>query len=308
MGERRLDPERGGRLAVKLRELGVRGVLVTAAEQGYLTELWCQMPECLCPAELGGRAYFETMTAELSHWMPTHDHVHLQSEGGLRTVENTRLAHRLCNRVDYNKNHGIPYAKDLANAEEARLAVLRRGAPPPPQKLSDMFVPPGKTFRDKARFVRENLKEPDTKQALADLVRGTPKDLVKDIGDTIKVFLPGRGRKARRHEKREAGEAPASSTGTEDPEAVSNEPIRQLLDVDDFQRMVEQGILILNVDLPTGTEIIHRHPVACPSVTEHWFRQKVVENAGATGAYYAITDEQAARQQWPQLAVCKRCS
>jgi hypothetical protein len=68
------DPERGRAVAAELKKLGVTGVLIQAAEQGYITELACQMPKCFCPEELGGARYFEEVTDELSDWMPTHEH------------------------------------------------------------------------------------------------------------------------------------------------------------------------------------------------------------------------------------------
>jgi hypothetical protein len=108
----------------ELGALGVTGILLTAAEQGGIAETACQMPECLCPEELGGRVYFEPVGDALSDWMPTHDHFpELKSEGGHRAVDNARLAHRLCNRVDYSKSIGRSYDKDLARAE----AMLGKG-------------------------------------------------------------------------------------------------------------------------------------------------------------------------------------
>jgi len=98
-----LDPERGRAVAVELKELGVKGILITAAEQGYITQLACKMPECFCPEELGGASHFEPVTAELNVWMPTHDHFPLSKrDGGHRLVDNAILAHRLCNRIDYS--------------------------------------------------------------------------------------------------------------------------------------------------------------------------------------------------------------
>ena len=96
-----LDPERGRAVAVELKELGVKGVLITAAEQGYIAQLACKMPECFCPEELGGASYFEPVTAELNDWMPTHERFPLSKrDGGHRLVDNAILAHRLCNRID----------------------------------------------------------------------------------------------------------------------------------------------------------------------------------------------------------------
>lgn len=72
------DPERGRAVAAELKKLGVKGVLIQAAEQGYITQLACQMPECFCPEELGGACHFEPLTDDLSDWtsdwMPTHEH------------------------------------------------------------------------------------------------------------------------------------------------------------------------------------------------------------------------------------------
>ena len=115
-------------VADDLRNLGVHGILLTAAEEGKIDKVACQMPDCFCPEELGGRTYFEKRGEPLTHWMPTQDHIDLKSAGGQRTVNNSRLAHRLCNRVDYNKDHGIPYDKDLASVEKARQeAIARQG-------------------------------------------------------------------------------------------------------------------------------------------------------------------------------------
>jgi hypothetical protein len=41
-----LDPERGRAVAARLRALGVKGILIKAVEQGYITQLTCKMPEC----------------------------------------------------------------------------------------------------------------------------------------------------------------------------------------------------------------------------------------------------------------------
>jgi exonuclease III len=122
----KLDPTMGKAVAAKLGGMGVQGILVTAAEKGYITELDCAMPECLCPNELGGRSYFEPKSLGLSDWMPTADHFpKLKMDGGHRTVDNVRLAHRLCNRVDYSKLVGRSYSKDRARVEEARREAIR---------------------------------------------------------------------------------------------------------------------------------------------------------------------------------------
>lgn len=121
------DPERGRAAAAKLKALGVKGILIKAAEQGYITQLACKMPECFCPEELGGACYFEPVTAELSDWMPTHEHFPLSKrEGGLLAVDNAILAHRLCNRIDYSISVGRSYARDLERIRKAREEATRR--------------------------------------------------------------------------------------------------------------------------------------------------------------------------------------
>jgi hypothetical protein len=68
--------------------------------------------------------YFQEVRPDLPDWMPTADHFPvLKEQGGHRTVHNVRLAHRLCNRVDYSKRIGRPYASDLARVEAARIAA-----------------------------------------------------------------------------------------------------------------------------------------------------------------------------------------
>src|SRR3954451_18338031 len=42
------DPERGRAAAAKLKALGVKGILIKAAEQRHITQLACKMPECFC--------------------------------------------------------------------------------------------------------------------------------------------------------------------------------------------------------------------------------------------------------------------
>ena len=124
-GER--DSERGRAVAAKLRELGAKKVLVKAAEQGYITQLACKMPECFCPEELGGASYFDPVTPELSDWMPTLEHFPLSKrEGGKEAVDNAILAHRLCNRIDYSISVGRPHASDLKRIEKAREDAIRR--------------------------------------------------------------------------------------------------------------------------------------------------------------------------------------
>jgi hypothetical protein len=118
------DPARGAEAAKRLRDLGVKGILVQAAELGYVTEVKCGMPQCFCPEELGGAWYFESLTGGYSDWNPTHEHFPLSKrEGGHRTVDNSVLAHRLCNRIDYSIAVGRSHARDLERIRKAREAA-----------------------------------------------------------------------------------------------------------------------------------------------------------------------------------------
>jgi hypothetical protein len=150
VAEREFDPERGRAAVMELKALGVRGVLIQAAEQGRISQVVCKMPECYCPKELGGACYFEPRVTPLTDWMPTADHhPTLKSKGGHLTVDNVRLAHRLCNRIHYSIETGHPHAKDLARvkatreATSARLASPHRAQSEAPRQRSDIpAVPP----------------------------------------------------------------------------------------------------------------------------------------------------------------------
>ena len=101
-----------GAVAAELKRLGAKRILIRAAEQGYITQLACKMPKCHCPEELGGASYFEPVTAELSDWMPTHEHFPLSKrQGGKVAVDNAILAHRLCNRMDFSRGAGRSHAR-----------------------------------------------------------------------------------------------------------------------------------------------------------------------------------------------------
>ncbi|HKV69021.1 MAG TPA: hypothetical protein VJN72_13105 [Gaiellales bacterium] len=82
-----LDPARGTEAARKLRQLGVKGILIEAAEQGYITQVACRMPECFCPEELGGACHFDPVTDELTDWIPTVEHFpQPKRDGGQKTL------------------------------------------------------------------------------------------------------------------------------------------------------------------------------------------------------------------------------
>lgn len=129
-----LDPVRGAEVAERLRALGVKGVLIKAAQLGYITEVTCGMPKCFCPEELGGASHFVARTQTWNDWEPTHEHFPIpKRDGGKATPDNTVLAHRLCNKLDYSISHGLPIEKLLARIEAAReaaaVANLSQSAP-----------------------------------------------------------------------------------------------------------------------------------------------------------------------------------
>src|SRR3954452_22646770 len=125
------DPERGRAAAVKLRALGAKRILIKAAEQGYVTQVACKMPECFCPEELGGACYFEPVSNKWSDWrsdwMPTAEHFPVyKKDGGKETVDNVILAHRLCNRLDHSLRVGRSHRRDLERIRKAREQAIRR--------------------------------------------------------------------------------------------------------------------------------------------------------------------------------------
>jgi len=82
----------------KLERLGIRGILWQLARDGQLIDVRCEMPQCYC---FRGRSYFEPRSPG-ADWMLTADHYpRLKMHGGHLTPDNVRLAHRLCNRRDY---------------------------------------------------------------------------------------------------------------------------------------------------------------------------------------------------------------
>ena len=126
------DPERGRAIAAELKALGVKKrELIRAAEQGYITELTCKMPECFCPEELGGASYFAQVTNDWSDWrsdwMPTLEHFPVyKKDGGKAAVDNAILAHRLCNRIDHSLRVGRSHERDLERIRKAREEGIRR--------------------------------------------------------------------------------------------------------------------------------------------------------------------------------------
>jgi hypothetical protein len=126
------DPERGRAVAAELKARGVtKRELIRAAEQGYITELACKMPQCFCPEELGGASYFAQVTNDWSDWrsdwMPTLEHFPVyKKDGGKAAVDNAILAHRLCNRLDHSLRVGRSHERDLERIRKAREEGIRR--------------------------------------------------------------------------------------------------------------------------------------------------------------------------------------
>lgn len=126
------DLERGRAVAAELKTLGVKKrELIRAAEEGYITQLACKMPECFCPEELGGVSYFAQVTNDWSDWrsdwMPTLEHFPVyKKDGGKAAVDNAILAHRLCNRIDHSLRVGRSHERDLERIRKAREEGVRR--------------------------------------------------------------------------------------------------------------------------------------------------------------------------------------
>jgi hypothetical protein len=88
----------GASAVEQLEALGVRGILWQLANDGQIVDVRCEMPQCYCHR---GRRCFDPRSSG-SDWSPTADHYpRLKMHGGHLTPDNVRLAHRLCNRRDY---------------------------------------------------------------------------------------------------------------------------------------------------------------------------------------------------------------
>jgi hypothetical protein len=114
------DPE----AAKELRRLVVGGVLVQAAELGYITEVKCGMPKCFCPEELGGAWHFDPVADTVADWMPTHEHSRSQSETGYIELPRTRsLPTASATGIDFSIAVGRPHGSDLERIRRAREAA-----------------------------------------------------------------------------------------------------------------------------------------------------------------------------------------
>ena len=83
----------------RLEKVGVRrGILHQLAKDGQILYVRCEMPQCYCSR---GRMYFDARPP-FTDWTATADHYPmLKMHGGHLTADNVRLAHKLCNRRDY---------------------------------------------------------------------------------------------------------------------------------------------------------------------------------------------------------------
>jgi hypothetical protein len=82
----------------KLERLGVRGILWQLARDGQIIDVRCEMPQCYC---FRGRSHFDPRLGR-SDWSLTADHYpRLKMHGGHLTPDNVRLAHKVCNHLDY---------------------------------------------------------------------------------------------------------------------------------------------------------------------------------------------------------------
>jgi len=100
MGQGVSDASLRQEVAERLRAIGVtEGILVQMAQDGQIVEVSCEMPECYCPM---GREHFDVKSHPPSEWILTPDHYpKLESDGGILSPDNVRLAHLLCNRVNF---------------------------------------------------------------------------------------------------------------------------------------------------------------------------------------------------------------
>jgi len=121
------DPERGRAAAAKLKALGVKGILIKEAEQGYITQLACKMPECFCPSSLEARATSSRSPMNgATGCPPSSTSQSPRNRAARRPWDNAILAHRLCNRLDHSLRVGRSHRRDLERIRKAREEGIRR--------------------------------------------------------------------------------------------------------------------------------------------------------------------------------------
>jgi hypothetical protein len=172
------DPERGRAAAARLRELGAKRILIKAAEQGYITQVACKMPECFCPEELGGACYFEPVNKWSDwriDWTPTVEHFPVyKKDGGKERVDNVILAHRLCNRLDYSLRVGRSHKRDLERIRKAREEGIRRKWKSLPEAEKAQYLLDHQTISDRTWTEEPRLKG-EKRDAFIHRILGFPK-------------------------------------------------------------------------------------------------------------------------------------
>jgi hypothetical protein len=137
-----------GTVADRLKELGVKGVLIQMADNGQLLELTCEMPTCYCPK---GREHFDPWPdpryGPERKWSPSADHYPtLKRDGGKLKPWNVRLAHVYCNNMDFGWRTRIRrmLEKDPALSFEEIAETLNRKmdvqVPPPARSWTAALV------------------------------------------------------------------------------------------------------------------------------------------------------------------------
>lgn len=118
-------PQATNNLVDELKRLNVtRGILVQMARAGQLYEIRCEMPSCYCPE---GRRKFDKKADRMPDWGLNADHYPtLKMDGGTLTPGNVRLAHVLCNRVDYAWRKRIREMLEKKMSLEEIAAILNR--------------------------------------------------------------------------------------------------------------------------------------------------------------------------------------
>lgn len=111
-------------VADELRRLRARRpVLIQAAERGVIATLECAMEECRCPH---GRSYFELRGETWNGpWGPSADRYPIPGrDGGRYTIDNVRLAHVFCNRLDGGRVGGTIRAARMTQEERSRAGKI----------------------------------------------------------------------------------------------------------------------------------------------------------------------------------------
>lgn len=125
-------------VAVELRELGVKGILVRIAELGQLRELRCEMPQCY---NHKGRKSFDAAKTKPNSWAPSADHYPiLKAAGGKLTPGNVRLAHVRCNHLDHVRRTQIRMRLDKGESL-AEIAEHLNQKKIPPAHGSNRWTP-----------------------------------------------------------------------------------------------------------------------------------------------------------------------